>query len=75
MTYTEHKSTIRPIKQDDPGFYISDGYKLAGRAGLVISPDCPSDIAFAIRQAMSNKWITMVAHIKDSELMWEELSR
>lgn len=73
MTYTKHKSIIRSIRQDDPGFYISDGYTLAGRAGLAISTDCPSDIAFAVRQAMSNKWITMVANVKDSELMWERL--
>lgn len=75
MIYNEHKSTIRSIKQGDPGFYISDDYKIAGRSGLVISADCPSDIAFVVRQAMSNKWITMVANVKDSELMWEELNR
>jgi hypothetical protein len=74
MTYTEHKSTIRPIKQDEPEFFISDGYITTGRASFTIAADCPGDIALIIRQALNKKWLTVVANVKDSELVWEALS-
>jgi len=74
MTYTAHKSTIRPIRQDEPEFYISDGFMITGRASFTISADCPSDIALIIRQALNKRWLTVVANVKDSELVWEALS-
>ena len=73
MMYTEHKSTIRPIRQDEPEFFISDGYITTGRASFTIAADCPSDVALLIRQALNKKWLTIVANVKDSELMWERL--
>lgn len=75
MTYTIHTSNIRNIRQDDAGFYITDGLRIAARAGLEISPECPKDVAYTIQQAMSKKWITFVANIKDNELLWETLNK
>ena len=66
---------IREIKQGDPGFYITDGMRVAGRAGLYIHPECPEEHAIVIHQALSRKYISLVSHVHDSELMWEELNK
>ena len=75
MTYAVHKSTIREIRSDDPGFYLTDGVAVAGRAGIVVHPECPDDHAFVIRQALSKKWISLTSRVYDNELVWEELNR
>ena len=61
------------IRQDEPGFYITAGVKMAGRAGFEISADCPQNIAQMISAAYSKGWIIPVANMLESELMWEEL--
>ncbi len=75
MKYTTHESNIRNIRQDDPGFYIHDGVVVAARAGIEISPDCPSHEAFVIRQAFAKGWIRLIANVKDNEMIWEILSK
>lgn len=75
MIFTETKSNIKEIREDDPGFYISDGMTVAGRAGLIIHPECPKDHAFYIHQAVSRKYISLTSRVFDHELVWEELSR
>lgn len=75
MNFTESKSNIKEIREGDPGFYISDGMTIAGRAGLVIHPDCPKDHAFYIHQALSRKYISLTSRVYDNELMWETLSK
>lgn len=75
MTYTSKPTTIKTIRQDESGFYISDGYRIAGRAGIEISPECPAEYRRMIQVAMANKWVTFVAQIHDHELMWEQLAQ
>lgn len=75
MTYTATKSKFRSIRSDESGFYISDGYTVAGRAGLEVSTDCPSDYKRMIHYAYEQGWITLVANMYDHEYMWDELSR
>ena len=65
---------IISIKQDEPGFYITEGVKMAGRAGIEISKDCPYQEAQIIHRAYAKGWIIPVANMLESELMWEELS-
>lgn len=65
---------IISIKQDEPGFYITAGIRMAGRAGIEISKDCPQNIAQIIGAAYEKGWIIPVANILESELMWDELS-
>lgn len=75
MTFAGHKSNIKEIREGDSGFYISDGHTIAGRAGLIIHPECPKDHAFYIHQAVARKYISLTSRVYDHELVWEELSR
>lgn len=75
MTYTAHQSNVRIIKQDEPGFYITDGITVAARAGVVFDPKCPRYEEETIRRAFSLGYIKLVANVKDNELMWETLSQ
>lgn len=68
-------TNIREIKQDEPGFYISDGRRIAGRAGLYIHPECPKTHAFYIQEALSRKYISLTSNVFDNELIWEKLSK
>lgn len=65
---------IKMILQDDPGFYITDGLAVAGRAGYILSPDCPQYCANVINKAWQQGWIKPVAHMLESEYMWEKLA-
>ena len=65
---------IISIKQDEPGFYITAGVKMAGRAGFDISKDCPRYYSEIIHEAWKQGWIIPVAHMLESEYMWDELS-
>ena len=75
MTYTTTKSKFKTIRSDESGFYINDGYTVAGRAGLEITEDCPSSYKEMIQYAHTRGWIRLVAHMHDHEYMWEKLSR
>lgn len=75
MTYTTTKSKFKTIKSDESGFIISDGYRVASRAGFEISADCPSDYKRMIHYAYEQGWIQLVATMYDHEHMWDELSR
>lgn len=75
MNFIESQSNIKEIREGDPGFYISDGMTIAGRAGLVIHPECPKDHAFYIHQAIARKYISLTSRVYDRELVWEELSK
>lgn len=75
MTYTATKPNFRSIRSGDNDFIINDGYRVAARAGIEISPECPSDYKRMIHYAYEQGWITLVANMYDYEYMWEELSR
>ncbi len=75
MTYTAHESNVRTIRQKDPGFFITDGITVAARAGVEFDPKCPRYEEEIIRRAFSLGYITLVANVKDNELLWETLSQ
>ena len=75
MTDTAHESNVRTIKQEDTGFYITDGITVAARAGVIFDSTCPRYEEETIRRAFSLGYIKLVANVKDNELMWETLSK
>lgn len=70
---TSPDKNIISIRQDEPGFYIKAGIKMAGRAGIEISKDCPQHIAQIISEAYEKSWIIPIANIRESHYMWEKL--
>lgn len=73
MTITSQQSKIKMIIQDDPDFYITDGLMVSGRAGYILSPDCPPEYVRLIDHAWQQGWMKPVAHVLESEYMWEKL--
>ena len=67
---------IKTIKQGDPDFrIINDGYLVISRASLLINQQCPASARYLIQQAMANGWISLQAHVPESELIWENLNK
>ena len=75
MTYTLHKSIVRTIRSSDPDFKIVDGFAIVPRAGFHILPECPQGYRQVINECIANGWLKPVAHVRDSELMWDHLSQ
>ena len=67
-------SCIRTVRHNDDDFIITDGLVMTPRAGFEISSDCPSNYKEIIRECINHGWLKPVAHMYDSELMWEQLS-
>jgi hypothetical protein len=70
MSFTLHKSQLRTIRQNDPNFFIQDGFVRAPRAGFNISQGCPKEYRMIILECMNNGWLTPVAHITERELLF-----
>jgi len=64
---------IKSIKQGDSNFYITDGMMTSGRAGYILSLDCPPEYIRIIDHAWQQGWLTPVAYMLESEYMWEKL--
>jgi hypothetical protein len=75
MTFTQHKSNVRTIRQNDPDFQIVDGFALIPRAMIYITPECPIDYRQLVTICMDKGWIKAVAHVTDQELMWDTLRK
>ena len=73
MKFTNHISSIKTIKQDDPDFLIVDGFVLSPRAGFEVNEKCPAEYRQILRQCLDNGWIKPVAYMRDSEVAWERL--
>jgi len=58
------------VKQDDPGYTVSDGLMVGNRAFLEITPACPIHIQAAIQQALNQGWIRMNATFTEEEYAW-----
>ena len=70
-----YQTNIRTIKPGDPKFIITDGLKTATRAGFEINSQCPYSYRTVIEECVRNGWLKAIAHVKDSELFWDELQR
>jgi hypothetical protein len=65
---------IRRITPKDDDFCIISGYAYYPRAGVEVTSKCPADYRAMINLAISKGWVEPVAHVKESEYMWEKLS-
>ena len=73
MTFNFDVSKIRSLRPGDAGFNIKDGLRLASRASLEITKNCPGEHKWIIQQCIENGWIKPVAHVYDHELVWDTL--
>jgi hypothetical protein len=74
MYITETKSKILTIQQGEQNFNIIDGMIVYPRASLRVTPDCPDTVKRTIAWAVDNGHLKCVAHVYDSERMWEILN-
>ena len=65
--------TIKTLRPGDPDFHITDGMMMAARAGIEISQRCPDNYASLIAECINHGWIKPVAHMRESEYVWEKL--
>lgn len=66
---------VRKITSADDDFLIISGYAYYPRAGIEISSKCPAKYRDIINSAISNGWLESVAHVRESEYMWEKLGQ
>jgi hypothetical protein len=74
INISRRNSVIRRITPNDPDFCIISGYAYYPRAGVEVTSKCPADYRDMINLAISKGWVEPVAHIQESEYMWEKLS-
>ena len=74
MKLTQHISRIKTIRSDEADFMLRDGMMISPRAGFEINQRCPREYRQILRECIDNGWIKPVAHVMDSELMWDRLS-
>lgn len=75
MTFTEHKSQVHSIRQDDPEFKIADGFAVYPRAMVHILPECPRDLRNQINFAIAKGYVKMVANITERERIFMGLAK
>lgn len=75
MNIETTQSSLRTIKKGDPKFILRDGFKIAPRAGVEISNECPREYRLIIATCMEKGWLKPFATVKDTELFWEEFSK
>lgn len=67
---------VKTIKQGDPDFsFQADKFTMYPRASFEISPGCPKQYKEIIQECIHYGWLKSVAHMKDSEYMWEILQK
>lgn len=75
MTFNVRTSCIRTVRKGDNGFIITDGLVATPRAGFELSNSIPRPYVKIISECIDNGWLKPVAHVKDSELFWEEFQK
>ena len=65
----------KTIRYDEPDFMITDEKGVMGipRASFELSPMCPENYKQVIDECIRNGWLKSVAHMKESEWIWEQL--
>jgi len=72
--FSPQVSRVKTIRQGEADFMLQDGIVSCPRAGFEISKSCPKEWRQILMQAIDFDWIKPVAHVMDSELMWDRLS-
>jgi hypothetical protein len=71
---TEPRFKIKTLKSGDNDFTFShDGFTLTPRAAIEISQRCPENYRDLILECINHGWVKPVAHMKESEFVWEKL--
>jgi hypothetical protein len=72
---TQTSFRIKSMRFGEPGFIMIDerGFSTIPRAGFEISRECPEDFKRVILECIQYKWLIPVAHMKESEWIWEKL--
>jgi hypothetical protein len=52
---------------------MTDGIKLVPRAAFNIAKECPREYLMILQTCMEKGWLKPVAHIKESNYVWEKL--
>ena len=71
--FSQQVSRVKTIRQGEADFMLQDGIVSCPRAGFEISQRCPKEWRPILMQAIDFGWIKPVAHVMDSELMWDRL--
>lgn len=69
------KKKFVKVTQNDPTWIQTDGFAMYTRAGLEISPDCPTSHSWIIQHAINVGWLKQVAYVDEKSLMWETLKK
>jgi hypothetical protein len=74
-TFTTNTTGIKfkEINQGDPDFTMTDGIKLVPRAAFNIAKECPREYLMILYTCIEKGWLKPVAHIKESNYVWEKL--
>jgi len=73
---TEPRFKVKTLKSGDNDFTFShDGFTLTPRAGFQISSGCPQNYREIIAECIQYGWLKPVAHMKESEFVWETLQK
>jgi hypothetical protein len=76
ITTIEPRFRIKTLMPGDPDWHFSnDNLTLTPRASFSISQRCPVGYRQIIEECIDNGWLKPVAHMKNSEYMWEQLSK
>lgn len=69
----DSKHKIKTIKPGDSGWYIKGELTITPRAGFEIPMECPAVYKEIIQKCINFGWLKPVAHVKESEYIWEKL--
>jgi len=69
----EHR--IKTIRVGDSGWNIINGLTITPRAAFEISKNCPHEYKLILADCIDKGWIKPIAYVKESEYVWEELSK
>ena len=75
LNTSKNPNTIRVIKQGDSNWMFQCDMLLVPRAAVCITKKCPESIAWQIRHAIHEGWVTLEAHVPETEYAWEQLQK
>jgi len=61
---------FKVVKQDDPGYTVSDGLLVGNRAFLEIDAECPDRVRRIIQESLNQGWIRMNVTFTEEEYTW-----
>lgn len=73
--YKTTQTSIRILRPNNPNFNIEENYLLYPRASFEISRGCPDNYKRVIIECIECGWLKSIAHVRDSELFWEEFHK